>query len=152
MAEPQQQRRRSNRVAVVGFEDDVERFVIWRCHRSWSGRMEALSFWSPGSEQTLVSLIDSAGRRLLVENEELSASAIVGALEEAARRGVDVELLMTRSSEWDDSFDALVQAGVHVRAYSPSSALYIKVIEVDDGRVFLGSENLSVGSMRYNRE
>jgi len=110
--------------------------------------------WSPGSEQTLVSLIDSARRSLLVENEEIRASAIVGALEAAARRGVEVELVMTRSSEWDGSFDALVRAGVHVRTYSPYAALYIhaKVIEVDDTRVFLGSENFSVGSMQYNRE
>ena len=110
--------------------------------------------WSPGSEQTLVSLIDSAHTSLLVENEEMSASGIVGALEDAARRGVDVELVMTRSPDWDESFDALARAGVHVRTYSPSASLYIhaKAIDVDHDRVFLGSENFSVESMQYNRE
>jgi cardiolipin synthase A/B len=110
--------------------------------------------WSPGSEPTLVSLIDSAHRSLLVENEEMSASGIITALEAAAQRGVTVDLVMERSSEWDDAFDALVRAGVHVRTYSSSAALYIhaKVIDVDDARVFIGSENFSVGSMQYNRE
>jgi cardiolipin synthase A/B len=110
--------------------------------------------WSPGSEQTLVSLIDSAQESLLVENEEMRASEIVDALERAARRGVRVDVVMTRSSEWDDNFDALVRAGVDVRTYSPSAALYIhaKVIDADGTRLFIGSENFSVGSMQYNRE
>ena len=110
--------------------------------------------WSPGSEQTLVSLIDSAHKSLLVENEEMSASEIVRALEDAAHRGVHVEVVMTRSSEWDGAFDALVRAGVEVHTYSPSASLYIhaKVIDADGTRVFIGSENFSVGSMQYNRE
>jgi phosphatidylserine/phosphatidylglycerophosphate/cardiolipin synthase-like enzyme len=110
--------------------------------------------WSPGSEQTLVSLIESAHRSLLVENEEISAPAIVGALEEAASRNVHVRLVMEQSSEWDDTFDALVRAGVQVRTYNASAALYIhaKVIDVDDSRVFIGSENFSVESLQYNRE
>jgi phosphatidylserine/phosphatidylglycerophosphate/cardiolipin synthase-like enzyme len=110
--------------------------------------------WSPGSEQVLVSLIDSAHESLLVENEELKAPEIVSALEDAARRGVRVEVVMTRASEWDDNFDALADDGVDVHTYSPSAALYIhaKVIDADGARAFIGSENFSVGSMQYNRE
>lgn len=110
--------------------------------------------WSPGSEQTLVSLIESAHKNLLVENEEMSAPEIVSALEDAAHRGVRVDLVTTRSSEWDDAFDALARAGVEIHTYSPSASLYIhaKVIDADGARVFIGSENFSVGSMQYNRE
>ena len=110
--------------------------------------------WSPGSEQPLVSLIGSASHSLLVENEEIRAPSIVTALEQAARRGVQVDLTMTRSSSWYGTFDELVRAGVHVSTYSPSAALYIhaKAIDVDGARVFLGSENFSVESMDYNRE
>lgn len=110
--------------------------------------------WSPGSEHALRSLIDSARRSLLVENEEMSATAIIHALEQAARRGVDVDVTMTSSSDWYAAFDALTRAGVHVHTYSPSAQLYIhaKVIDADRARVFVGSENFSVESMQYNRE
>ena len=111
--------------------------------------------WSPDSESTLVSLIGSAHDSLLVENEEMSASEIIDALEAAAKRGVKVTVVMTRQSDWYDAFDALTRAGVQVDTYPDSStALYIhaKVIVVDDHRAFLGSENFSVGSMQYNRE
>lgn len=110
--------------------------------------------WSPGSEQALLALIGSAQTSLLVENEELSAPLIVDGLEAAARRGVNVELVMEDSPEWEGGFDALVRAGVRVRVYGSSAALYIhaKVIEVDGRRAFVGSENFSVESMEYNRE
>jgi cardiolipin synthase A/B len=80
---------------------------------------------------------------------------IVGALETAAKRGVTVQVVMTRSTDWKTNFDALKAAGVQVHTYPDSSkALYIhaKIIDADHGRVFLGSENFSVGSMQYNRE
>jgi phosphatidylserine/phosphatidylglycerophosphate/cardiolipin synthase-like enzyme len=111
--------------------------------------------WSPGSQAPLVGLIGSAKHSLLVENEELKAPEIVAALLADAKRGVKVTLIMTRQSDWYDNFSALAKAGVDVSTYSDSSkALYIhaKVIVVDGQRVFLGSENFSVGSMQYNRE
>jgi cardiolipin synthase len=110
--------------------------------------------WSPGSEQPLLSLIDSAQRSLLIENEEMAAVPVVSALEAAARRGVDVKVIMTRSSEWYEAFDALARAGVRVHTFGPDGSLYIhaKAIVVDDSRAFVGSENFSVESMQYNRE
>jgi cardiolipin synthase A/B len=110
--------------------------------------------WSPGSEQTLLTLIGSARHRLLVENEEMSAEPIVAALESAARRGVTVELVMTASSEWDAALTALTHAGVDVHTYAYDASLYIhaKAISVDGRRVFLGSENFSTESLNYNRE
>ncbi len=110
--------------------------------------------WSPGSEQTLVALIGSARHRLLVENEEMGAQPVVVALESAARRGVIVEVVMTDSSEWDETLSALSHAGVHVRTFAYDAPLYIhaKAISVDGRRVFLGSENFSTESLEYNRE
>jgi phosphatidylserine/phosphatidylglycerophosphate/cardiolipin synthase-like enzyme len=110
--------------------------------------------WSPGSEGPLLSLIGSARRSLLIENEEMEAAPVVSALEAAARRGVDVELVMTRSSEWYGAFDALSRAGVRIHTLGPDASLYIhaKVVDVDASRVFIGSENFSVESMQYNRE
>ena len=114
--------------------------------------------WSPGAESSLVGLIDSARHSLLIENEEMDDPYITRPLEADARRGIDIEVVMTRSSSWTNAFDALTTAGVHVRTYAPSAALYIhaKVIVADAGvqgaRVFIGSQNFSIQSLIYNRE
>ncbi len=114
--------------------------------------------WSPGAQDALVALIDSARHRLLVENEEMDDDAVTSALRAAARRGVKVEVVMTRESSWAAAFSALARAGVNVRTYAASAPLYIhaKAIVVDPGsaraRAFVGSQNFSVASLLYNRE
>jgi phosphatidylserine/phosphatidylglycerophosphate/cardiolipin synthase-like enzyme len=113
--------------------------------------------WSPGSTSALVGLIDSARTSLLVENEEMDSPAIEEALEGDARRGVDVKVVMTYSSEWSSALNALAHEGVHVSLLN-SSQVYIhaKVMCVDcratAGTVFIGSENFSTSSLSYNRE
>jgi phosphatidylserine/phosphatidylglycerophosphate/cardiolipin synthase-like enzyme len=113
--------------------------------------------WSPGSTNALVNLIDSAKHSLLVENEEMDSYTIESALEAAASRGVDVDVVMNYDSEWHAALSQLAQAGVHVRVHS-SSQVYIhaKVICADcnssGGTVFVGSENFSTSSLDYNRE
>jgi phosphatidylserine/phosphatidylglycerophosphate/cardiolipin synthase-like enzyme len=110
--------------------------------------------WSPGAETAIVSVIDSAQHSLLVENEEMDDSDTTDALASAARRGVDVDVVMTYSSSWADAFDDLSDAGVHVRTYSSDAPLYIhaKVVVADDTTLFLGSQNFSASSLDYNRE
>jgi cardiolipin synthase A/B len=111
--------------------------------------------WSPGSEGPLSSLITSATRSVICENEEMDSPYIESALEADARRGVDVTVVMTTDSSYDAAFRALEAAGVHVVLYpDTSSALYIhaKAIDVDSARAFLGSENFSDASLDYNRE
>ena len=114
--------------------------------------------WSPGSAAALVALIQGAKKKLLVENEEMSDQEILGALEAAAQRGVDVQICMTDSSSWSSEFSDLIHAGVKVYTYSSDAALYIhaKAIVADPGsdsvRWFLGSENFSSTSLDRNRE
>jgi cardiolipin synthase A/B len=114
--------------------------------------------WSPGAQDALVALIASARHELLIENEEMNDEIVVHALQAAARRGVRVEVVMTRQSGWASAFSTLARTGVAVRTYSPSAPLYIhaKAIVVDPGtpraRVFLGSQNFSVASLLYDRE
>jgi len=116
--------------------------------------------WSPtNSQASILAVINAATRTLAVENEEMASSAVITALERAARRGVDVKVVMTAESEWDSAFRMLVRAGVHVRVFADSSkALYIhaKAVVADDGRadeqVFVGSENFSTASLDDNRE
>ena len=116
--------------------------------------------WSPtNSEPSILAVINGAHRTLAVENEEMDDSTVTAALERAARRGVDVTVVMTADSEWDTAFAELKSAGVHVRLYPDSSgALYIhaKAVVADAGQagqqVFVGSENFSTASLDYNRE
>jgi phosphatidylserine/phosphatidylglycerophosphate/cardiolipin synthase-like enzyme len=113
--------------------------------------------WSPGSTSALVDLINSATSNVLVENEEMDNDTIEQALEADARRGVDVKVVMTYSSEWSSALADLARAGVHVSTLN-SSQIYIhaKVICVNctasGGTVFIGSENFSTASLSYNRE
>lgn len=110
--------------------------------------------WSPDSQKPLVTLVSSARHSLLVENEEMSDAPIEHALEVDARRGVDVDVVMTYSRSKVDAFRALVRAGVHVRTYAGNAALYIhaKALVIDGRRAFIGSENFSAPSLDINRE
>jgi cardiolipin synthase A/B len=113
--------------------------------------------WSPtNSESSLLNIINNAQTSLLVENEEMSDSAIVDALENAAENGVQVTVVMTNDdNDYADEFDDLANAGVNIATYPDNStALYIhaKVIVADGTSAFVGSENFSNASLTENRE
>ena len=131
--------------------------LVATSHRMQSPTV-ALPASHSGAQETLVALIASARHELLIENEEMSDQSVIEALEAAAQRGVKVEVVMTRESEWAGAFDELARSGVAVCTYAYSAPLYIhaKAIVVDPGfsdeRVFVGSQNFSVASLLYNRE
>jgi len=117
--------------------------------------------WSPtDASPDLLALINGATHSLTIENEEMGDAAIVTALEKAAKRGVAVKVIMTNTSNtYASEFNTLKTAGVQVRTYPATAALYIhaKVILADFGttaaqKVFVGSENFSVPSLTSNRE
>ncbi|HEY2654244.1 MAG TPA: phospholipase D-like domain-containing protein [Solirubrobacteraceae bacterium] len=109
--------------------------------------------WSPGSESTQIQTIDSARGELDIYNEEMDDTAVENALEQAARRGVDVRVVMTYSPDWKSALEALAAAGVHVRTYTTDASLYIhaKMI-LSGGRALVESENFSTTSLDRNRE
>jgi cardiolipin synthase len=115
--------------------------------------------WSPTNSQTaMVDLINAAEHTLLIENEEMSDTAIVSALASAAKRGVNVQIVMnagTYTSEWK----TITTAGGFVSTYpATETGLYIhaKIMVADygysTGSFFLGSENFSSASLTENRE
>jgi cardiolipin synthase A/B len=110
--------------------------------------------WSPNALGSQLSLINSARHSLDIYNEEMDDAAVTSALAATARRGVDVKVVMTASSDWDSAFKKLADAGVHVRTQKQDASLYIhaKMILVDGRRAFLGSQNFSAGSLDDNRE
>ncbi|HTA63929.1 MAG TPA: phospholipase D-like domain-containing protein [Xanthomonadaceae bacterium] len=115
--------------------------------------------WSPtNSLSSLESIIDNAKYTLQVENEEMGDSSIVSALEAAAKRGVNVEIMMTYNSDYASELTALKKAGCHIVTYASTASLYIhaKVVLADYNKttanVFVGSENFSNPSLTENRE
>jgi phosphatidylserine/phosphatidylglycerophosphate/cardiolipin synthase-like enzyme len=110
--------------------------------------------WSPGAQAPIGALIAHARRSLQIESEEMDDPAITGELCQAARRGVRVQVLMTYQAAWRAAFGYLAGCGAQVRTYPESATLYIhaKLIRVDGRTVFIGSQNLSRQSLRYNRE
>ncbi len=117
--------------------------------------------WSPTTAQgDLVSLITTAKKTLLVENEELGASVIVDALAVACKRGVQVKLAMTDTNPaYHANFVTLEAAGcgVHIGA-DDNDTLYIhaKTLVADlgtpDAIGYVGSINFTDASMNRNRE
>jgi cardiolipin synthase len=129
-------------------------------HRAVTPPVGADLVWSPtNSQSSILAVINAAKHTLSVENEEMGDPTITDALVAAARRGVDVKVIMTAESEWDSAFSQLESAGVHVRTYADSdNVLYIhaKAVVADAGmsdqQIFVGSENFSKASLGYNRE
>src|ERR1700722_12407109 len=129
-------------------------------HRSVTPPDGADLVWSPtNSQSSILAVINGAKKTLSVENEEMDDPTITAALVAAAKRGVDVKVVMTAESEWDSAFSQLTRAGAHVRLYADSDkVLYIhaKAVDADAGRsdqdLFVGSENFSKASLGYNRE
>ena len=110
--------------------------------------------WSPGSESTMLALIQNAHTSLNIYNEEMNDATVTAALASAATRGVDVKVDMTYQSSWKAAFKTLAAAGVQVRTYAAKAPLYIhaKMILADGTRAFVGSENFSPTSLSKNRE
>jgi phosphatidylserine/phosphatidylglycerophosphate/cardiolipin synthase-like enzyme len=110
--------------------------------------------WSPHSENEFVSLLHSAKHSILIYNEEMSDGAVIQALEDAAERGVSVNIIMTYQSTWRSTFFKLVASGVHLRASSEKDSPYIhaKMIVIDGDETFVGSQNFSRTSLEDNRE
>jgi cardiolipin synthase len=140
---------------VRAFNDDWAGDLVDSPYRAGVRGQEGDLVFSPGSESALVGLISSARKSVETSSEEMRSGAIEQALAADARRGVDVEVLMTQGPAWAGAFDYLAREGVHIRLY-PSSAnsLYIhaKVAVVDGADVYVGSINYSTSSMVYNRE
>jgi len=116
--------------------------------------------WSPTDSQTqILPIINNATKSLSVENEEMAYPTVTTALEDAAKRGVNVEVTMTNDyNDYATEFDALTAAGVHVHTYAYTASLYIhaKAIVADYGTsaavVDVGSQNFSNASWNKNRE
>ncbi len=108
------------------------------------------------SRNAFTSLISSARHSILLEGEEMQDSAIEQALVNAAKRGVQVQIILpsARSGSSDsnsEGISTIKQGGVKVKE-DPLLYMHAKIIVVDGQKAFVGSENISAQSLDKNRE
>jgi cardiolipin synthase A/B len=110
--------------------------------------------WSPGGAPAVLALIDGARSSIQLENEEMAYAPTTDALCTAARRQVDVRVVMTYSDDAAGALERLAHCGVHIHLLHGQRPLYIhaKLLLVDGAVGLVGSQNLSSTSLKYNRE
>jgi cardiolipin synthase len=125
----------------------------------WVGRRDTPTdgsgdlVWSPGAQDDVLGLIQGARHSLELEDEELAYKPANAALCADARRGVDVRIVMTYASDWRDAFAQLRGCGASIRLYHGQSYyIHAKLLIVDGRTALVSSQNLSTGSLQYNRE
>ena len=114
--------------------------------------------WSPVSARPkLTQVVQAARSTLLVYAELAQDDTIIDELIKAQKRGVKVRFLISPSSQGEDEdankvdLDKMQRGKVSVR-YLKSPYVHAKVFVADDELAYVGSINLSTGSMEFNRE
>jgi cardiolipin synthase len=141
-------RRSADVSAIVGaFDDD------WARRHDTPGEGAGDLVWSPGAQDDVLGLIEHARHSIELEDEEMAYTPAIEALCADARRGVDVRIVMTYASDWRDAFAQLSHCGASIRLYH-GQAYYIhaKLLIADRRTALVSSQNLSTGSLKYNRE
>ena len=99
-------------------------------------------------------MINAAKSTLDLEQEELSDYHTADALKAALGRGVKVRVVLSDATMTSSGQSALAEVkgagGKFVKVSSPY--IHAKAIVADGTTAFIGSENLSTGSLQYNRE
>jgi cardiolipin synthase A/B len=122
-------------------------------HRATASTGTGDLVWSPHGAASILSLIGAAQHSLDLENEEMAYAPARDALCAAARRGVAVRVVMTYASEWRDDLAQLRSCGVNIRLYHGQRYyIHAKLLVIDGRRALVSSQNLSTGSLQYNRE
>lgn len=110
--------------------------------------------WSPNnSREKMLQFIQSAHSKIQIYAQDLTDYKMIGALANAARTGIKVQVLLSVSPEKFQSrkFSFLKKAGVIIHN-SKNYYIHAKVIIVDNKRAVLGSINFTKPSLDDNRE
>jgi cardiolipin synthase A/B len=107
--------------------------------------------WSPdNAREKILNFIHTAQSSIVMYAQDVSDYQIVGALSKAARRGVNVELLIDKYSP-QKRYDFLKKSNVHLCFEHPYQ-IHAKVIIIDQKEALLGSINFTKPSLNKNRE
>ncbi len=154
----------SNNDGSVYFEhpgtqfETLFRFDWQRAHGLPAAAMKLrLPLVTDNSIQTpVVQAIQRATKDISMEAFDLSDRTVINALVAAAKRGVQVEVLLDPNQYMNEkSSMTLRDAGVTFRFYRPYEQewMHAKILDVDDGRTFIiGSANFSHQAYTYNHE
>lgn len=109
--------------------------------------------WSPDAASTVLRVIDSATSSIDLEDEEMAYAPATAGLCNAEQRGVAVHVVMTYASEWRNDFSRLEHCRVSVHVFHGQRYyIHAKLLIIDGRRALVSSQNLSTGSLQYNRE
>jgi cardiolipin synthase A/B len=108
------------------------------------------------SRNDFTSLIDSAKKSLVIEAEEMQDSNVEQAIVNAAKRGVQVQVILPSpgGSSGDSNSSGIAtikQGGAQVKE-DPHYYMHAKMMVIDGQKGFIGSENISTASLDRNRE
>ena len=109
--------------------------------------------------EAILAAIDGSRQSILITIAYFSPDKkLVESLMHAANRGVLVELLMPEDPDWAllkyasySYFEELMQSGVKIHLYT-DRMLHAKTVVIDDVWSTVGSMNMDMRSLKYNRE
>ncbi|GER86483.1 cardiolipin synthase B [Dictyobacter vulcani] len=104
------------------------------------------------SRSDFIALINQATSSLKIEAEEMQDTSVEQAIVNAEARGVNVQVILPANDSGNTSGIATLKSG-HVLVYTDAHYyMHAKLIIVDGGESFVGSENISTNSLDNNRE
>ena len=118
-----------------------------------SGPLDEIVTSPENSMKTLTSLITSSNETVDFYAEVIRDDGFVATLIDAEQRGVQVRLIVNESDDPEDAavYIRLAEAGVEIR-FSGRLYIHAKAMIFDNRIVFIGSQNPTTNSFKYNRE
>ena len=107
-----------------------------------------------GGEQIIVNAINGARNQILVQAYGFTDKAILGALVQAKRRGVDVRVILDKSNDKGRYSGAnyVANAGIPVWIDDKPAIAHNKVMIIDHNEVVTGSFNFTASAQTRNAE
>jgi len=106
------------------------------------------------SRSHFLSIINNSKKTLLVEAEEMQDDEVENALIAAAKRGVQVQVIVPKPRSMDNNDEGIKhikKGGVKVK-FAGKLIMHAKIFIADGQLGFVGSENISTSSLDKNRE
>ncbi len=135
---------------------EIEQVFNADWHRNTPTLTNKNLLWSPVNSQTrLLNLIKSAKQSIIIENEEFIDKEIARALVKAAKKHINIKLILPKRMAHKYLVKKLIRNGAHVKTLDPAKNqlnMHAKMMVVDNTTAYVGSINFSYSSLQKNRE